>query len=122
MHRLLIALLGLLVITSFSSCWSQDAESRRVLGLVRETKKWKRFHKVPYWRTTTFYYQVEGTDELKAWQKKLRGVRDLRKYEDRFPIRNWIQQTAHRWSPVTNSAAALAIPVIQGWTNQRGTK
>lgn len=118
MRKLLALIVLLLTVFGLKAtpAWSQDVDPKhRVLGLVRIDRHWKKILKVPVWRKSTFFYKVEGTKEPKSWPKKLRHVRDLREYKERFPIRFWIQDTAKRWSPVTNSVAALAIPMLQGF-------
>lgn len=117
--HILIFLFSLMI----PACYAQDGGEGHVLGLTRAKHHWKRVKKVIPWRSTIYFYSVDGPQGVqeKPWPKKLKGVPDLRKYEQKFPVRHWIQETCHRWSPVTNMAAALALPMIQAVKKQGGT-
>jgi hypothetical protein len=110
----IIVLLGPLLLPH--SCWSQDASTPRVLGLVREKHVWSRKMKIIPWRSTIFVYKLSNNTEH-SYTARLKCP-DLREYSEAHPMRHWLQETCHRWQPVTSTAAAVAIPAIQA--AQRG--
>jgi hypothetical protein len=47
--------------------------------------------------------------------KKIKGVPDLRKYQQKLPGRYWTQQTASRWKDTVEIGCTVMITAFQFW-------
>jgi hypothetical protein len=86
----------------------------KVVGITKEKHYW---HKLsPYLplpiRSTTYTY-VTDENETFLYGRKIKGVKDLRSYQEIHPAKHWIIDVCERWQPVLNVAASAAIPAMQ---------
>lgn len=74
-------------------------EPHLILGLQEVVKLRK-----PHWYSVRhrriYRYKLEGTERTLDISIKLRKIKDLRPYQDRYPGRAWVQDFARRWGPV----------------------
>lgn len=82
-----------------------------IVGLEKISHKWHRKWKILPVRSTVWRYRLSDAPYSFDWPKKIKGIKDLRSYAEKAPIKNWMISFCERWHPVI----VTGIDATQGY-------